>query len=500
MLNDDISLYRYLLSDQLFNIFHPSFVFKIRESLKVLIGALRLYRTEELALSFNGGKDATVVLHLMRAAVAGYFQTQDKEHAALYAVFFTDDDCFEQVETFVGAIQEKYHFQLIYQGGGFLQGLTRVISEKKIKAFAMGTRRSDPDGKNLEHFTPSSDGWPPFMRVNPIVSWSYGEVWKFLLALKLPYCSMYNNGYTSIGRISDTKPNPLLRRADGTFLPAYELSREEEERAGRKLSTRKFSFSRKSNGEDDGPRTTALIVIGNELLKGTTQDINAYKASVILREMGVDLRRIVFIPDDVDIIATEIRSAFASMDVVITSGGIGPTHDDVTFQAMADAFSVPLERCQELENVLINNLGKSFSSACYNMTRIPRGSELLYEHSSDSTSEFPIVRLYTVYNLPGIPQYFLKSLQIIKPYIESGYHFCGMRVDLDVEEVFIADTLADFVQSHPGVEIGCYPIVDQGRWRTVLIIEAHNRKALAQYYEELKAKLPCESILAETML
>ncbi|GJD09251.1 FAD synthase [Galdieria sulphuraria] len=496
---DNYVLYQYLVSDEMFRIFHPSFVFKVRESLQVLLGALRLYGTESLALSFNGGKDATVVMHLLRAAVGEHSQGREDSCSHINAVYFTDSDYFEQVELFVKAMRERYHLNLILQEGGFLQGLKIIVEERNMKSFTMGTRRSDPDGKHLEHFTPSSQGWPPFMRVNPILSWSYGEVWKFLLSLKLPYCDLYDQGYTSIGRVSDTQPNPLLRIDNSSFWPAYYLSHEEEERAGRKLDKRRLSLSRRGPIED-GPRTAALVVIGNELLKGTTQDINAHKASIVLREMGIDLRRVVFIPDEVEVIASEIRSAFASMDIVITSGGIGPTHDDVTFQAMAHAFSVPLERCEELEEVLIRTLGSSFSSSCYNMTKIPQGAELLYERSCcdcAEESQFPIVKLYSVYNLPGIPQYFLKSLQIIKPYIETGYHFCGLRIELNVEEIAIADILAEFVQSHPNLEIGCYPIVSYSNVKTVLILEAHNRETLEKCFIELKAQLPSDAILAE---
>lgn len=279
--DDGYRLYQYLVSDDLFRIFHPSFVFKVRESLQVLLGALRLYGTETLALSFNGGKDATIVMHLLRAAVGEYSQRQ-VVCSNIHAVYFTDSDYFEQVETFVKAMRERYQLNLLLQEGGFREGLKTIVEERNIKAFAMGTRKSDPDGKHLEHFSPSTEGWPPFMRVNPIVSWSYGEVWKFLLSLKLPYCDLYDQGYTSIGRVSDTQPNPLLRLGSSSFLPAYYLSHEEEERAGRRLDKRRLSLCRKGPIED-GPKTAALVVIGNELLKGTTQDINAHKASVVLR-------------------------------------------------------------------------------------------------------------------------------------------------------------------------------------------------------------------------
>ena len=107
-------------------------------------------------------------------------------------------------------------------------------------AFVLGTRKNDPNCGAQEFFSPSSSWMPPFMRVNPILTWSYGQVWRFLRHFDLNYCSLYDQGYTSLGKQTDTFPNPSLREsssaADGSsasYLPAYMLTDWTLERAGR---------------------------------------------------------------------------------------------------------------------------------------------------------------------------------------------------------------------------------------------------------------------------
>lgn len=108
-----------------------------------------------------------------------------------------------------------------------------------IKAVIMGTRASDPDGGGLKSFQMTDEGWPEFMRVNPILNWSYNDVWYFLRRLSLPYCCLYDVGYTSLGSMENTHPNPALRYTDSKnivhYKPAYTLivKDDRDERAGR---------------------------------------------------------------------------------------------------------------------------------------------------------------------------------------------------------------------------------------------------------------------------
>jgi hypothetical protein len=110
----------------------------------------------------------------------------------------------------------------------------RRAQRSKIAAILLGTRRGDPNAGGQDHFCPSSRGWPPFLRVNPVLDWAYGDVWRFLRAGGLPYCSLYDDGYTSLGSPGTTAPNAALRRADGSFAPAYALADGRLERQGRR--------------------------------------------------------------------------------------------------------------------------------------------------------------------------------------------------------------------------------------------------------------------------
>jgi len=104
-----------------------------------------------------------------------------------------------------------------------------------IRAIFVGTRRTDPHGGNLTAFDETDRGWPSFMRVHPVIDWRYAEVWAFLRWMGVEYCGLYDEGYTSLGGVGDTHPNPVLRiEGDGgKYRPAYELEDDAEERLGR---------------------------------------------------------------------------------------------------------------------------------------------------------------------------------------------------------------------------------------------------------------------------
>lgn len=107
-----------------------------------------------------------------------------------------------------------------------------------IRAIFVGTRRTDPHGQNLTFFDPTDRGWPEFMRIHPVVEWHYAEIWAFIREVEVPYCGVYDEGFTSLGGTEDTRRNPKLRiqsSGDGEerYRPAYELVEDEEERLGR---------------------------------------------------------------------------------------------------------------------------------------------------------------------------------------------------------------------------------------------------------------------------
>lgn len=108
-----------------------------------------------------------------------------------------------------------------------------LIEKEEIQAIVLGTRYGDPNAIGQEFFCPSSEGWPPFMRVNPILDWSYQDVWTMLKTSGVEYCELYDKGYTSVGNQHDTRPNKNLLKEDGTYDPAFMLICGEQEREGR---------------------------------------------------------------------------------------------------------------------------------------------------------------------------------------------------------------------------------------------------------------------------
>lgn len=187
------------------------FLERFAESLETVRLALHVYRPRELAISFNGGKDCTVILHLVRYVLhadglAG--ETCARSGGLLgspiQVVFFPPppdaaSDRFPEEAAFMAETAARHDFSLRELPGGARAGL-ETLASAGVRAVIMGTRGSDPHGAALSAFTPTSLSWPPAMRVNPILRWRYSDVWTFLRGAGLPACELYARGYTSIGR------------------------------------------------------------------------------------------------------------------------------------------------------------------------------------------------------------------------------------------------------------------------------------------------------------
>lgn len=129
-----------------------------------------------------------------------------------------------------------YGLELVKKERPLKVALSSLLKERtNLKASLMGMRRGDPGSENLEPFTPTDPSWPHVIRVNPILSWTYDQVWKFILKYNVPYCPLYDKGYTSLGTKSTTTPNPRLRDPNdpSSYFPAYTLTDESAERQGR---------------------------------------------------------------------------------------------------------------------------------------------------------------------------------------------------------------------------------------------------------------------------
>jgi FAD synthetase len=239
-------------------------------------GFLTLCSFHTISLSYNGGKDCLVLLILFLAALHTHFGSLDRRKAdrdpppfptAIPAIYARPADPFPAVTAFVGSSSRRYHLALtthVYSRTvSFRDAFARYLAENpQVRAILVGTRRTDPHADQLTFFDPTDGGWPPFVRVHPVIDWRLADIWAFLRAdalarpePPLEYCSMYDDGYTSLGGAGDTLPNPKLRvvvvvdddddggGGDNTekgtaavvvrYRPAYELVVDGEERLGR---------------------------------------------------------------------------------------------------------------------------------------------------------------------------------------------------------------------------------------------------------------------------
>jgi FAD synthetase len=160
------------------------------------------------------------------------------------------------VEEFVAKSIKIYSLALLEYAKPMKAAFADYLKDTpSVKAILVGTRRTDPHGEHLKHFDPTDQGWPAFVRVHPVIDWHYVDIWTFIRYLNIPYCCLYDMGYTSLGGTTDTHPNPALARQPSTqqvpqikdskvtsngipipkpkFRPAYELEDDYEERLGR---------------------------------------------------------------------------------------------------------------------------------------------------------------------------------------------------------------------------------------------------------------------------
>ncbi|CAO2654828.1 Nn.00g115610.m01.CDS01 [Neocucurbitaria sp. VM-36] len=230
-----------------------------RVSLDVIDRALGQYSLPELSLAYNGGKDCLVLLILYLCVLhkRGLTHTSNPSsniETAVQCVYIQDAHPFSEVEEFVEQSIKTYSLALLEYAKPMKAAFADYLRDTpSVKAILVGTRRTDPHGEHLKHFDPTDSGWPKFVRVHPVIDWHYVDIWTFIRYLNIPYCTLYDLGYTSLGGTTDTQPNPALARqpssqqvpqldatngaVNGTskpkFRPAYELVDDYEERLGR---------------------------------------------------------------------------------------------------------------------------------------------------------------------------------------------------------------------------------------------------------------------------
>ena len=227
--------------------------------------------------------------------------------------------------------------------------------------------------------------------------------------------------------------------------------------------------------------SAAVIIIGNEILSGRTQDTNLRYLACGLNSRGIRLREARVISDMlVDIIKTlnELRARY---DYVFTTGGIGPTHDDVTAEAVAQAFSVELEHNAEAVRLLSEYYGEDINEARLRMARMPAGVMLL----ENPVSQAPGFQLENVYVLPGVPSIMQAMFDGFKHRLAGGQPMLSRTVRALIPESSAASGLATIQQKFPDAELGSYPYIRNRRLGTALVVRSVERSVLEAVVEDL---------------
>jgi FAD synthetase len=238
------------------------------------------------------------------------------------------------------------------------------------------------------------------------------------------------------------------------------------------------------------PKTAGIILVGNEILSGKIVDANASYLCHELRALGVEVRRITVIPDEVDLIATEVARFGAAYDVVFTSGGVGPTHDDVTIEGVARAAGVPVIRHPALVALLHGHYKDALTDAHLKMAEVPDGAELLV----DESVRFPTILMRNVYILPGVPEIFRRKFDAIRERFRDQPIFLK-NVFVRIGEGTLADHLNALLRDYPELLLGSYPEFSNPEYKVKVTLESRDGAFLQHALAEFLKRLPADCIV-----
>jgi molybdenum cofactor synthesis domain-containing protein len=243
--------------------------------------------------------------------------------------------------------------------------------------------------------------------------------------------------------------------------------------------------------------TAAMLVIGDEVLSGRTRDANTGRLAETLTVIGVRLREARACPDEQGEIVRHVNDLRAAYDYVFTSGGIGPTHDDITADAVAAAFGAPIGVREDARAILAAYYAEpgALNEARLRMARIPQGASLIL----NPVSQAPGFRLGNVFVMAGVPAVFAAMLEGVRPTLAGGPPVLSWSLRAAVAEGDVADALAAIAAARPAVSIGSYPYF-RGGMGTTLVARSTDRAALAEAAGAVRAMLRGRGVsdIAET--
>lgn len=225
-------------------------------------------------------------------------------------------------------------------------------------------------------------------------------------------------------------------------------------------------------------KTAALIIIGNEILSGRTQDTNLGFLARSLNELGIKLAHARVIPDVEATIAATVNELRREFDYVFTTGGIGPTHDDITTASVAKAFGVPVIRHPEAEarlRVHYNHDENVINAARLKMAEVPEGAQLI----DNPVSAAPGFKLENVFVLAGVPRIMQAMFDHLKGWLEGGSPTLSRSLEINLPEGNLAAAVTKIQENFaPAVEIGIYPLFKQGMLGATLVLRSEDKAAM----------------------
>jgi len=232
--------------------------------------------------------------------------------------------------------------------------------------------------------------------------------------------------------------------------------------------------------------TAAVLIIGNEILSGRTQDANVTHIAKKLGAVGIRLAEVRVVPDSEDEIAGAVNALRACYTYVLTTGGIGPTHDDITTDSIAKAYGVAVSEHPEARRRLMAHYATSnttVNAARLRMARIPDGAVLI----NNGVSGAPGFYIGNVYVMAGVPNIMQAMLEAVLPTLQHGPAYLSQSVSGYVTESMVAEGLASIAVRYPQLDIGSYPWQHEERWGTTLVARGTDQAAIKAAVEEILA-------------
>ncbi|MEP2704608.1 MAG: molybdopterin-binding protein [Roseibium sp.] len=235
-------------------------------------------------------------------------------------------------------------------------------------------------------------------------------------------------------------------------------------------------------GTADDIVTAAFLVIGDEILSGRTKDKNIGFLADYLTALGIDLTEVRIVPDVQSEIVYAVNALRAKYTYVFTSGGIGPTHDDITAESIAAAFGVPLNLDPRAVAIMEQHYAPGqFTAARQRMARIPEGADLI----ENKVSKAPGFRIDNVHVMAGVPAIMQAMMDALAPGLKTGKKMLSETVAADMPESRIAERLAAIQDAHPQTLIGSYPKATDGKFTTQIVIRSRDQAILSTALKEV---------------